>query len=107
MKMEAATRKGFYIGGGVGLALFAIIGLLPGSFVGGIIGLNIAAKIFGLPLNAELMPRMIVAFFMVFGVMISAIVFMLGSALLGLLSGHLVDLIAHSRQAARVAVKAK
>lgn len=107
MKMDAAAKKGFYMGGGMGLALFAVMGLLPGSFVGGIIGLNIAAKIFGLPLNAELMPRMIVAFFMVFGVMISAIVFMLGSALLGLLTGQLIDLISHGRRAARIAVKIK
>ncbi|MBF0327905.1 MAG: hypothetical protein HQL10_01975 [Nitrospirae bacterium] len=107
MKMEAAAKKGFYIGGGAGLALFAVIGLLPGSFVGGIIGLNIAAKIFGLSLNTELMPRMIVAFFMVFGVMISAIVFMLGSALLGLIAGQLIDFLSRGKEALRVPVKMK
>jgi hypothetical protein len=41
MKITIA-RKTAYIGAGAGLVLFALFGLMPGSLLGGAMGLNIA-----------------------------------------------------------------
>lgn len=98
MKRENAKR-GLYIGAGAGLVLFAIIGLLPGSFIGGVIGLNIAGNIFGLPLGTELVPRIIVGMGMVLGVFISGVVFVVGTSILGWLLGHAVDAVRYSLEA--------
>ena len=45
------ARKTAYIGAGAGLVLFALFGLLPGSLLGGAMGINIAGWLFGLPLQ--------------------------------------------------------
>ena len=45
------ARKTAYVGAGAGLVLFALFGLLPGSILGGAMGLNIAGWLFGLPLE--------------------------------------------------------
>lgn len=91
------AKKGMFIGAGVGLVLFALVGLLPGSFIGGMIGLNMAGSIFGTPLNSSLLPRIIVGASMVLGVMISCIVFVTGASILGWLIGHTVDVVRHGR----------
>ena len=93
MKTGEATKKGLCIGVGAGLVLFALVGLLPGSFVGGVIGLNIAVAIFGLPLSASVLPRIIVGASMVLGIMMSGLVFVTGSAIIGRLTGNAVDVI--------------
>ncbi len=89
--MKEGARRGLYIGIGAGLVLFAIIGLLPGSFLGGVIGLNIAGMIFGTPVTASIFPRLIVGVFMLFGVMVSGLVFVIGCGTLGWLLGTVVD----------------
>ena len=100
MKTKEMAKKGLYIGAGAGLVLFAIIGLLPGSFIGGVIGLSIAGSIFGTPLGPSLMPRLIVAASMVLGVCISGLVFVVGTSLLGWLAGYAADAIRHGKIAA-------
>jgi len=100
MKRGEMAKKGLYTGAGAGLVLFALIGLLPGSFIGGVIGINIAGSIFGLPLEATVVPRIIVGASMVFGVMLAGVVFVVGSALIGWLIGHAVDIIRENRAAA-------
>ena len=50
------ARKTAYIGAGAGLVLFALFGLLPGSLLGGAMGINIAGWIFGLPLDPGFFP---------------------------------------------------
>ena len=97
MKAKEMAKKGLYIGAGAGLVLFAIIGLLPGSFIGGVIGLNIAGKLFGLPVSATLLPRMIVGASMVLGVLVSGVVFVVGTSLLGWLAGTMVDAVRYGR----------
>ncbi len=91
------AKKGLYTGIGAGLVLFALTGLLPGSFIGGVVGLNIAGRIFGLPLTASVLPRIIVSVSMVFGVMLAGIVFVVGFSLLGWAIGHAVDTIKHGK----------
>jgi hypothetical protein len=91
MKTREAARKGAYIGAGVGLVLFAIIGFLPGSFLGGVVGLNIAGGIFGFPLSSALLPRIIVGISMLLGIFVSALIFIMGSSIGGWLIGYVID----------------
>lgn len=92
MKTEIA-KKGLYVGAGAGLVLFALIGLLPGSFIGGAVGLSVAGSMFGIPVGEHLMPRMIVGLFMVLGVMVAGVVFVVGGSLTGWSIGYLIDLV--------------
>jgi hypothetical protein len=91
MKDTTYTKKLAYMGAGCGVVLFAVFGLLPGSFLGGVMGLNIAGILFGTPVGAGLVPRMIVAASMVVGVMVSGIMFIMASTTLGWLIGTVVD----------------
>jgi hypothetical protein len=93
MKDTTYTKKLAYIGAGCGVVLFAVFGLLPGSFLGGVMGLNIAGVLLGTPVGAGLLPRMIVAASMVVGVMVSGVMFITASATLGWLAGTVVDAI--------------
>ena len=91
MKTGEMAKKGLYTGVGAGLMLFALAGLLPGSFIGGVIGLNIAGGIFGFPVTASVLPRIIVAVSMLMGVILSGVAFVVGGALTGWLTGHFID----------------
>ena len=93
MKDTTYTKKLAYMGAGCGVVLFAVFGLLPGSFLGGVMGLNIAGILFGTPVGAGLVPRMIVAASMVVGVMVSGMMFIMASTTLGWLIGTVVDAI--------------
>ena len=93
----AMAKKGLYTGIGAGLVLFALIGLLPGSFIGGMVGLNIAGGIFGLPVGASVFSRVIVGVSMIMGVMLAGVVFVVGSALIGWLIGYVIDAIRQSK----------
>jgi len=107
MKTREAAKKGLYIGTGVGLVFFALIGLLPGSFVGGVLGLKIASLIYGTPVGTALLPRFIVGACMLFGIIISGIVFVVGTSLIGWLAGYVVDAVRYSRVSEIEAVKTK
>ncbi len=85
------SQKGLYMGAGVGIIAFALVGLLPGSFIGGAIGLSIATHIFGGPLGAELLPRVIVGAAMLFGVVVAGLVFIVGASSIGWLIGYAID----------------
>lgn len=91
--------------------MFAIIGLLPGSFIGGVIGLNIAGSIFIAPLGEAILPRLVVGISMVLGVLIAGIAFVAGASIIGWLTGYSVDAVRHGRIAEAdmeiTAVKAK
>lgn len=91
MKDTTYTKKLAYMGAGCGMVLFAVFGLLPGSFLGGVMGLNIAGILFGTPVGAGLLPRMIVAASMVVGVMVSGVMFIMASTTLGWVIGTIVD----------------
>lgn len=99
MKTGEMAKKGLYIGAGAGLVLFAIIGLLYGSFIGGVIGLNVAGSIFGTPLGPSLMPRLIVGASMILGIFITGVVFVVGTSLLGWLLGYAIDAVRHGKAA--------
>ncbi len=85
------SKKMMYIGAGCGVVLFAIFGLLPGSYLGGVMGLNVAGMIFGMPVTSSLLSRLIVAASMVIGVMVSGIMFVTASSVAGWLAGTVAD----------------
>ncbi len=91
MKETRYTKKMAYIGAGCGIVLFAVFGLLPGSFLGGVMGLNIAGTLLGVPVSSGVISRLIVAVSMMVGVMVSGIMFVTASSLGGWLIGTVVD----------------
>jgi hypothetical protein len=92
MKTEKEiAKKGLYVGAGAGLVLFAVMGLLPGSLLGGVVGLNIAGIIFGYPVGTQIAARAIVAASMLFGILVSGIVFTAGLSFLGWAIGSLIE----------------
>lgn len=91
MRTGMITKKAAYVGAGAGLALFALIGLLPGSFLGGVIGINIAGGLFGLPLKSDFLPRLTVGVSMLLGVLVSGALFIAGGTLAGWIVGKTID----------------
>ena len=91
MERIETSKKGLYIGTGIGLILFVLVGLLPGSLVGGLIGLKVAGFIFGSPVEGALLSRVIVAVSMISGVIGSAVIFIAGAGFLGWTAGFLFD----------------
>ncbi len=91
MKEMKYTKRLTYIGAGCGIVLFAVFGLLPGSFLGGVMGLNIAGALLGVPVSSGVISRVIVAVSMMVGVMVSGIMFVTAASLGGWLIGTVVD----------------
>jgi len=85
------ARKTAYIGAGVGLALFALFGLMPGSLLGGAMGINIAGWLFGLPLQPGLISRIIVLASMLIGVLVAGIVIVTATSTVGWLVGKMLE----------------
>ena len=92
------SKKLTYMAAGCGIVLFAIFGLLPGSFLGGVMGLNLAGTLLGFPVGSGIMARMIVAASMMVGVMVSGIIFITASATLGWLVGSAIDSLTHANK---------
>ncbi len=95
------ARKTAYIGAGAGLVLFALFGLLPGSLLGGAMGINIAGWLFGLPLQPGLLSRLIVLASMLVGVLVSGIVIVTASSTVGWLVGRLLESGARQQEEAK------
>jgi hypothetical protein len=91
MQSREMAKKTAYIGAGVGLAVFVMIGLLPGSLLGGSLGISLAGSVFGLPLQSDLMPRVIVAVSMFLGVLISGMIFVSCGTFIGWMMGRAID----------------
>jgi small-conductance mechanosensitive channel len=85
------ARKTAYIGAGVGLVLFALFGLMPGSLIGGAMGINIAGWFFGLPLQPGLVSRVIVLASMLMGVLVAGIVMVTATSTIGWLVGMVLE----------------
>jgi hypothetical protein len=100
MKTNEIAKKGLYVGTGAGIVLFALAGLLPGSLIGGVIGLQVSESIFGGPMGSALLPRMILAVCMITGVVVSALVCILGTGMLGWSLGFVVDALKSREEAA-------
>jgi len=92
------SRKTAYIGAGAGLVLFAIFGLMPGSLLGGAMGINIAGWLFGLPLQPGLLARVIVLTSMLIGVMVTGIVIVTATSTIGWLVGKVLEPSIHTKE---------
>src|SRR3990172_7122025 len=77
------AKKGLYVGTGAGLVIFVLFGLLPGSLLGGVAGLNIAGWLFGQPVESALLSRIIVFLFMLIGTLVSGVVIVTGVSVIG------------------------
>jgi hypothetical protein len=88
---ERFSNKLSYIGAGTGIALFAIFGLMPGAYIGGILGVNTANTLFGFDATPSLFHRLLTAMGMLTGVMVAGLMFVVGGACLGWLVGLIVD----------------
>lgn len=97
------AKKGLYVGTGIGLVLFALMGLLPGSMIGGVIGLKIAGGIFGSPLQATVLARLIIAACMITGVIAAAIISILGTGIMGWTIGAVIDSVRSKHEAVEAA----
>ena len=74
------------VGAGIGLALFLAIALLPSLLYGGYAGLLLAGGIFGTPVEPTFLPRALIVFGMVLGVVAVGSLF----AVLGAVAGAAV-----------------
>ncbi|HUJ16584.1 MAG TPA: hypothetical protein VL197_01190 [Nitrospirota bacterium] len=97
------ARKTSYIGAGAGLVVFALFGLLPGSLLGGAMGINIAGWIFGLPLQPGLLSRTIVLASMLVGVLVAGIVIVTATSTIGWLVGRVLEAGVHEGEEAKAA----
>ncbi len=93
------------IGAGVGLALFLAIALLPAMLYGGYAGLLLAGGIFGTPVVPTLLPRALILFGMVMGVVgvgsLFAVVGAVAGAAVGALTGATIRRPAAQESASR------
>jgi hypothetical protein len=85
------SRKTAYIGAGAGLVLFAIFGLLPGSLLGGAMGINIAGWLVGLPIQPGIAARVIVLASMIVGVLVAGVVMVTATSSVGWLMGKVLE----------------
>ena len=88
---ERIAIKMAYMGGGAGLVLFLVFGLMFGSFIGGVVGLNISGLLFGIPVEPGIISRMIIAASMILGVMVTALVSVTLFSAVGWLFGKLIE----------------
>ncbi len=77
------------VGAGIGLALFLAIALLPALLYGGYAGLLLAGGIFGTPVEPTLLPRALIVFGMVMGVLAVGSLFAVVGAVAGTAVGAL------------------
>lgn len=80
-----------YMGAGIGIVVFALFGLLPGSFIGGVLGLNILSQFSGAAVEPGIFERILVAISMLCGVLVSGLMFVAAGSILGWAVGSVVD----------------
>jgi hypothetical protein len=71
---------------------------MPGSLLGGAMGLNIAGWIFGLPLEPGLVSRVFVLASMLIGVLVAGIVIVTASTTIGWFAGKMFEAGVHARE---------
>jgi hypothetical protein len=88
---EKVSNKLNHLGAGIGIALFAIFGLMPGAYLGGILGVNTANTLISISAGPTLLHRIFTAGGMLTGVMAAGLMFVAGGACLGWLVGQAID----------------
>ena len=89
--MTSSKKIPTLVGAGIGLALFLAIALLPAMLYGGYAGLLLAGGIFGTPVVPTLLPRMLIVFGMVMGVVAVGSLFAVVGAVCGAAVGALTS----------------
>ena len=77
------SRTFTLVGGGLGLALFLALGLLPSVLYGGYAGVLLAGGIFGTPVEGTVLARAFIVAGMVIGVAVCAALFASAGAAAG------------------------
>jgi hypothetical protein len=98
MKIITA-KQGAYAGAGAGVVLFGLYGLLPGSLIGGAMGIHAAGALFGLPLEPGLLSRMIVLGSMLVGIVTAGLTIVTATTSIGWLIGHALSMPEHTTTA--------
>jgi hypothetical protein len=80
------------VGAGIGLALFLAVALLPAMLYGGYAGLLLAGGIFGTPVEPTILPRALIVFGMVLGVVAVGSLFAVLGAAAGAAVGALTSI---------------
>ncbi len=83
MKDTRFIKRLAYMAAGCGVILFAVFGFFPGSYLGGVMGLNVAGILLGLPVSSDILSRWVVAASMAMGVMVSGIMFITAVSVAG------------------------
>ncbi len=91
MEREVNANKGLYAGTGAGIILFLLVGMFPGSLIGGAAGLFISKLVLGAPIEPSILPRIITVVSMVAGVIATAALFIVGTSVLGWSIGAAID----------------
>ncbi len=107
MEKAINAKKGLYAGTGTGIILFLLVGMFPGSLIGGAVGLMISSALFGTPVEPTLIPRIIMVLSMVTGVLASAAVFVVGMSVTGWAIGSAVDTVQSANEEAAIGETAK
>jgi hypothetical protein len=89
-----------YVGTGVGLVLFVIVALMPSALIGGALGIRLSTALMGEPLAQSVMTRMLAALGMVTGTLLGAVIFVVGTSLLGWTAGTVADAVRERKTAA-------
>jgi hypothetical protein len=88
-------KKAAYIGAGAGIVLFATFGLVPGSLLGGAVGVKLAGMVLGFPLEPGIISRVVVLCSMLVGVIISGTLIVTASSMIGWILGSAVRTAVH------------
>ncbi len=88
------------VGAGIGLAVFLAVALLPAVLYGGYAGVLLAGGIFGTPVTATILPRLLIAFGMLLGVTAVGSLFAVSGAAAGAAVGALLGTTTSATKAA-------
>lgn len=99
------AKKSGLTGAVIGLVLFAVVGVLYGSLIGGTMGLGIVNSVLGVAAGATLISRVIVAASMLAGVIVSGIMFVTVCTSIGWLAGYIIGAVMEPRSAVVAAQK--
>jgi hypothetical protein len=91
MKDKGFSKKFLYMGVACAVVLFAVFGVLPGSCLGGVMGLNVAGILLGLPVTSGKFSSLLVAASMAMGVIVSGIIFSTAAVAAGWLISRVLD----------------
>ncbi|MCC6747604.1 MAG: hypothetical protein IT371_08105 [Deltaproteobacteria bacterium] len=93
-KEHAATKWGTYVGSGLGLVAFLLLGAVPALLFGGYAGLMMAHLIVGAGPEPSILARVLTGGGMLLGLAAVGFLFLVAGAFLGTVVGYGVDAVA-------------